>query len=540
MKYDVFISYSSKDQKIVEALCAYLEQHKIRCFVAYRDIAIGSSYPDEIVKALKNSHIMIAVSSKSYNASEQTDREVKIAKDDQRIPIIPFRLSDDAYNDYKHYFLSDCHWLDAFPDPEKSFGKITSVINILLLELDKKNLDDKESVDYVIPLDDVKKETTNPDNLIESKRYDINGVEFKMIKVEGGTFNMGCENSNYDESPVHEVTLSDYYIAETPVTQELWKVVMGNNPSYFKNDKFPVESVSWNDTQIFISQLNSMIASQFRLLTEAEWEYAARGGKYNRNSYKYSGSNDINQVAWWNGNSDSTTHAVKTKCQNELGIYDMSGNVWEWCNDYKDDYKNESSFNPQGPQNGRLKVQRGGCWDRNGFDTDKSCEVTYRSSDTLSYSSKRIGFRLAMSLSDSQTEKELPKVLKLSLIGRDFYMFLSTNKEFYIGNVLDKDGQFSWLNANSRINADNAILTGAVISFAIINPILTLLGSFLYTLFKSDKKDDFIVDENFCKAITGDYKFSVPNADELKEVIDSEQSHCVVLRLKDNPRLNDV
>ena len=145
-----------------------------------------------------------------------------------------------------------------------------------------------------------------------------------------------------DESPVHSVTLSSYYMGETEVTQALWKAVMGNNPSRFKGDNLPVENVSWNDCQEFIRKLKQKTGKNFRLPTEAEWEYAARGGKKS-NGYKYSGSNNIGSVAWYDDNSSNQIHAVKGKRLNELGLYDMSGNVWEWCSDWYGQYL-ESGF----------------------------------------------------------------------------------------------------------------------------------------------------------------------------------------------------
>ena len=195
----------------------------------------------------------------------------------------------------------------------------------------------------------------------------VNGVSFTMIAVEGGTFQMGATSeqgsdaSDY-EKPVHSVTLSDYYIGETEVTQELWEAVMGTNPSNFKGSKKPVQYVSWNDCQEFITKLNNLTGKNFRLPTEAEWEYAARGGNKSQ-GYKYSGSNTIGDVAWYSGNSSSTTHDVKTKQANELGIYDMSGNVWEWCQDWFGSYSSGSQTNPTGPSSGSLRVLRGGGWD---------------------------------------------------------------------------------------------------------------------------------------------------------------------------------
>ena len=222
--------------------------------------------------------------------------------------------------------------------------------------------------------------------------YIVNGVEFRMVAVEGGTFQMGSQSGNSNESPVHQVTLSSFSIGETEVTQELWEAVMGSNPSYFKGPKLPVETVSWNDCQTFITKLNQLTGQTFRLPTEAEWEYAARGGKQSK-GYTYAGSNTIGEVAWYESNNSWKTHDVATKSPNELGFYDMSGNVWEWCQDwYSSSYYSGSVVdNPQGPSSGSSRVLRGGSW--SGAAT--FCRVAYRGYDTPASAYLNFGFRLA-------------------------------------------------------------------------------------------------------------------------------------------------
>ena len=213
----------------------------------------------------------------------------------------------------------------------------------------------------------------------------VGGVSFKMIKVEGGTFTMGCTGKQgkdcySDEKPAHSVTLSDYYIGETEVTLALWKAVMGRGPSGLGNresDNLPVDKVSFDDCEKFISILNSMTGRIFRLPTEAEWEYAARGGKKSK-SYKYSGSDNIGDVAWYGGNSDKMKHEVKGKRSNELGLYDMSGNVSEWCSDRYGDYSSSSQRDPKGPSTGLERVIRGGGCSY----SDRNCRVSYRESGT--------------------------------------------------------------------------------------------------------------------------------------------------------------
>ena len=227
--------------------------------------------------------------------------------------------------------------------------------------------------------------------------------EIEMVFVQGGTYNMGCtyeqgNDCSDDEKPAHQVTLSDYYIGKYEVTQGLWKKVMGSNPSKFIScgDDCPVESVSWDDCQTFISKLNQLTGKKYRLPTEAEWEYAARGGRGVARivqQTKYAGSNALDEVAWYDGNSDGKTHTVGSKKPNALGVYDMSGNVWEWCNDWYDKYSISGVKNPQGAKAGSGRVIRGGSWYGNGF-YDR---VSSRDSRNPSYSYNNYGIRLVFS-----------------------------------------------------------------------------------------------------------------------------------------------
>jgi len=224
----------------------------------------------------------------------------------------------------------------------------------------------------------------------------VNGVLYKMVSVQGGTFTIGATSEMkepYDnEKPAHQVTLSDFSIGQTEVTQALWKAVMGNNPSYFKGDNLPVECVSWDDCQTFISKLNSLTGRKFRLPTEAEWEFAARGGN-NSNHTQYSGSSNIADVAWYGGNSGGKTHPVAQKQSNELGLYDMSGNVWEWCSDWYGNYDSNVQTNPTGASSGSCRVRRGGSWDDDAW----LCRSSYRGSFDPGYSDDDLGFRLVLS-----------------------------------------------------------------------------------------------------------------------------------------------
>ncbi len=254
----------------------------------------------------------------------------------------------------------------------------------------------------------------NPQDL----RIQVNGVSFLMKAVPGGTFWMGA-HANYvksglfskepdtsvpnfdasaesDEAPVHQVTLSGFHLGETPVTQALWKTVMGDNPSAFTGDNRPVEQVNWDECRSFIERLNQLTGKNFRLPTEAEWEYAARGGTQGK-GFVFSGSDNIGKVAWCLNNSESMTHPVKEMLPNELGLYDMSGNVREWCQDWYDDYaeedQEEGQLDPQGPEDGLFKVVRGGGW----YDAPTRCRVSAREclASDIKFN-KMVGLRLAL------------------------------------------------------------------------------------------------------------------------------------------------
>lgn len=223
------------------------------------------------------------------------------------------------------------------------------------------------------------------------------GISIDMVRIGAGTFTMGAtpemENPYNDEKPTRCVTLTnDYYIGKYEVTQALWQAVMGSNPSNRKGDNLPVEEVSWDDCLEFISKLNRMTGKTFRLPTEAEWEYAARGGNKSK-GYQYSGSNNLSDVAWYRDNSGYKTYAVGTKQPNELGIYDMSGNVWEWCQDWYGEYSSSSQVNPTGANSGSSRVNRGGAV---GNDA-RLCRSSCRANDVPGTHYSILGLRLSLS-----------------------------------------------------------------------------------------------------------------------------------------------
>lgn len=247
-----------------------------------------------------------------------------------------------------------------------------------------------------------KSETVNFKGAVKSQNNNNSkskkdALDIEMVFVQGGTFTMGCtEEQGADcidnEIPVHQVTLSDFKIGKYEVTVAQWKAVMGKNPSCFSGcDQCPVGSVNWYDLQAFINRLNAKTGKTYRLPTEAEWEYAARGGNKSQ-GYSYSGADILDNAAWHDGNCDPKTYKVGTKAANELGIHDMSGNVWEWCSDWYGDYSAAAQNNPQGASNGRYRVLRGG----SSYDSWLNCRVTSRVSSFPDFMACGFGFRLAL------------------------------------------------------------------------------------------------------------------------------------------------
>jgi formylglycine-generating enzyme required for sulfatase activity len=265
-----------------------------------------------------------------------------------------------------------------------------------------------------------------------NRTFTVNGVSFEMIAVKSGTFTMGAtseqgSDADSDERPTHSVALSDYYIGKYEVTVAQFREFINetnyrtdadkdggsyiwNGSSWEKRngvnwkcdasgkmrgsweDNHPVIHVSWNDAKAYCEWLSRKTGQSFRLPTEAEWEYAARGGNKSR-GYKYSGGSNINDVAWYTSTTnDSGTKPVGTKSPNELGIYDMSGNVWEWCQDWYGDYSSGSQYNPSGPSSGSYRVLRGGSWSHDA----KYCRVSDRSYSTPDLRSRYLGFRVVL------------------------------------------------------------------------------------------------------------------------------------------------
>ena len=294
----------------------------------------------------------------------------------------------------QHSFIVACNGYESEEGTVKLKASAPSNLQITLTKEAMSTQQSTVSQPAVVQQPVVQTPVTNGDNISIPVK---DGISIDMVRVEAGTFTMGAtpEMKKPDdwEKPTHQVTLTnDYYIGKYEVTQALWQAVMGSNPSEFKGESLPVENVSWDDCQEFISKLNRITGKTFRLPTEAEWEYAARGGKKSR-GYQYSGSSNISYVAWYEDSSDNKTHAVGSKQSNELGIYDMSGNVWEWCQDWYERYNSSSQVNPIGANSGSSRVYRGGSW----FNTASYCRSSRRTHNFPGNRNSGLGLRLVLS-----------------------------------------------------------------------------------------------------------------------------------------------
>lgn len=320
MNERIFISYKRADKERVFVIKDSIEQATgERCWIDLDGIESDAQFVEVIMNAIDDCEVFLFMRSAEHNkiTNHRTDwtiREVNYALGERKR--IVFVALDNSPLPRWFKFM--------FPNQQE----IDSSDSIKL----KKFYDD---LIYWLNIDTTKLEATECDYIINEEIITVNGVSFVMKQIQGGAFTMGAtieQKNDADEweLPSHIVSLSDFMLGEIPVTQELWQAVMESNPSFFYGLQNPVENVSWDDCQIFIAKLNQITGKKFRLPTEAEWEFAARGGNKSK-GYKFAGSNILSSVAWYEENSDATTHPVKQKIPNELGLYDMNGNVQEWC-----------------------------------------------------------------------------------------------------------------------------------------------------------------------------------------------------------------
>lgn len=441
-KYDVFISYSRKDSNEIKPFVSCLENAGFKVWIDKDGIESGEAFKHVIVNAIEDSSVLLFFSSESSNQSKWTTKEIGVATQ-LRTPVIPVKLDHSGFNKEILFDLVNTDYID-YTDKryhEASMAKLLSSVSKLcskpladtpIVTERQKNRTTGKHIGLIVAalvLTTIsvgitayfflKKEepkaalvAEQADKTQHKLEIPVGDEKIILYYVKPGTFWMGaqsddeaCLNYNEDaaieEGPVHKVSLDGYYISETVVTQGLWTAVMGNaNEKWTKEiglgRNFPAYHVSYTEAQIFIAKLNALTGHQFRLPTEAEWEWAARGAQ--EKSYVYSGSNNIDLVAHYVNDKSPTPkklHEVKQKQANELKLYDMSGNVWEWCSDFwTDTYPADSVHNPQGPQSGLEHVNRGGAFES----LERRCRTSARRSRPTEYSSVHLGFRIAMGL----------------------------------------------------------------------------------------------------------------------------------------------
>ena len=414
----IFISYKRVDKDRVFELKNEIEQSTgEKCWIDLDGIESDAQFADVIISAINRCEVFLFMYSASHTKivnrkKDWTIREISFAeKKDKRIVFV--NIDNSPLTDWFELNFGTTQQVDA-TDTERLRHLYNDLCAWLKIDIRKNQQDsskdaskaeqdrlrkEKELQERMAQAEAENKQSNSTNSKDANKSFTVNGVSFKMIAIEGGSFTMGATSEqgtiapSNDEKPTHYVTLSDYMIGETEITQELWQAVMGSNPSKFKDAQSPVDSVSWKICQTFIKKLNQLTNMKFRLPTEAEWEFAARGGNMSK-GYKYAGSNNLDDVAWTLDNIGicKKPRPVKLKQANELGIYDMSGNVLEWCQDKYGNYKSKAQTNPTGPYFGSLHVIRGGA----AIGPLTHCRVSARWFAGIDYSSRDIGLRLAL------------------------------------------------------------------------------------------------------------------------------------------------
>ena len=382
MPTPLFFIYDPQDTPHIQEIERQLQILVTNQLVSYwhaGKLLAGSNSNDVTEAQLKNAQIVLPIVSANFLASGECNKWLQIA--------------DKLSKHIAPIIASSCLW-DSDLILAQKFAMPAQPNNTKIIPITHW---DKPADAYTTIAKAIKNVVENllPDTYTENAL----GIGLIMKCIKDGAFLMGRSESRTEQP--HHVTLSNFYIGAYQVTQAQWVAVMGDNPSYFKGDNLPVECVSWDDIQVFLQKLNAKSrpfggkGGYYRLPTEAEWEYAARGGRY-LNNYIYAGSNHLDEVGWYIDNSDYKTHPVGQKQANELGLYDMSGNVWEWCNDWHDEhyYNNSPLNNPTGPTIGTSRVLRGGVWGS----VEWYCRVDDRRAYNPGSRDRYAGFRVAVSV----------------------------------------------------------------------------------------------------------------------------------------------
>ena len=438
MNHDVFISYSTKNAKAAQAICHILEQHEIRCWMAPRDISPGTDYGDVIDDAIKSCKVVVVVFSETAATSQWVKGELNIAFEEQKT-IIPFRLDQTPLQGQARVMLNKTHWIDAYPDYQIKFNDLVASVSLAIGKENHPTTQD--TPEQVLPGWRKKKYWlagilflffllgviflvpsllrrlsvfeyhrmdlyTKVKGLSSSQETALTSILDDMVFVEGGAFTMGNDESLSDyftdqdslSAHPHQVELTNYYICNSEVTQRQWQAFADLEGHYVeRGDDKAVEMVSWEEATAFAKSLSSLTGLNFSLPTEAQWEYAARGGKeWSSNNYLYAGSDDAQRVGWTSVDELTSAHIVKSgKEKNALGLYDMTGNVAEWCLDYFALYDTIKVKNPTGPEEGKDRVLRGGDYRlENLFDL----KVTTRFHDAPFAQRKATGLRLVINM----------------------------------------------------------------------------------------------------------------------------------------------
>lgn len=436
MNHDVFISYSSQDMEAAQAICHVLEQNEIRCWMAPRNIPPGSDYGDVIDDAIKSCKVVVIVYSEKAASSPWVTGELNVAFEEQKT-IIPFRLDKTPLKGQTRVMLNQRHWIDAYPDYKTKFNDLVAAVALSLgkeMQLDP---------DAVVTLSDKFKRNRKPIVItaitvalisviallypivakqLHSCNYDKQGLHVSvkglsseqeealisilddMVLVDGGTFVMGntpemedylTEQDSLSVNP-HEVELDNFYICKYEVTQKQWRAFLPTEGKCIVDgDNIAMDMLSWEDAKTFADTLSAILGLQFALPTEAQWEFAARGGNKTLR-YVFSGHAwDATEVGWTSFDELTSAHEVGGKRYNELGLYDMTGNVFEWCYDFYEPYSLERLVNPQGPSKGSNHVLRGGDFR---IDNLNDLKVSTRYYDAPFVNRKGAGLRLVINI----------------------------------------------------------------------------------------------------------------------------------------------
>lgn len=438
MNHDVFISYSSQDMEAAQAICHVLEQNEIRCWMAPRNIPPGSDYGDVIDEAIKSCKAVVILYSEKAASSPWVTGELNVAFEEQKT-IIPFRLDKTPLKGQTRVMLNQRHWIDAYPDYKTKFNDLVKAVALAVgkdVQLDSPPVKPSEHLKkYKKPIIfgviaaivlaliivlypfiarqmhsyvyDKQGLHVNTKGLTSMQEEALTSILDNMVLVDGGTFVMGntpemedylTEQDSLSVNP-HEVELDNYYICKYEVTQKQWRAFLPTEGKCIVDgedrDKTAMDKLSWEDAKAFADTLSAITGLQFSLPTEAQWEFAARGGN-KTHRYVFSGHAwDATEVGWTSFEELTSAHEVGGKRYNELGIYDMTGNVFEWCYDFYEPYSLARQVNPQGPSKGSNHVLRGGDFR---IDNLNDLKVSTRYYDAPFVNRKAAGLRLVINI----------------------------------------------------------------------------------------------------------------------------------------------